>query len=165
MYRVLLAARNVKFLPIWIPGQAIERGWHLHDLHLLGRLGRNVKDEDVLIRLLRKQIPARVVANVVSACKNQQRASVWADGGGDRLACCEFRRSGQIRVQGGKMSAASCGRSNSHARRQIGWLGGDGIVVVRQATCFNLKQRAASSQKHRTGENERNEPPPASLMS
>ena len=128
-------------------------------------LSRYVVNEDVLIRLLRKQIPARVVANVVSACKNQQRVPVGTHGGGDRLAGGEVRRAGQIRVKGGKMSAASHSWSDTHARRQIGRLGGDRIVIVRQAACFDLKQRAASGHKDRASENEKNEPPPPSLMS
>src|SRR4029077_7358360 len=96
MYRVLLAARNIEFVPIRIPSQAIERGWHLQNLHLLGGLSRYVVNEDVLIRLLREQIPARVVANVVSACKNQKRASVGTHGRGDRLAGGELGRAGQV---------------------------------------------------------------------
>ena len=82
VYRVLLAARNVKLVPIRIPRQPIERGRHLHNLRLPGRLSRDVVNKDVLIRILRKQISARVVANVVSARKNQQRVAVRADGRG-----------------------------------------------------------------------------------
>jgi hypothetical protein len=63
------------------------------------------------------------------------------------------------------MSAASRGWSDTHARRQIGRLGGDGIVIVRQAVCFDMKQRAASGHKERASENDKNEPLQASLMS
>src|SRR5579859_5118948 len=141
-----------------IPGQPVESGRHLHNLYLLGSLSRDVVNKDVLIRILRKQISARVVPNVVSARENQQRISIWADGGGDRLTGREIGRAGQIWVEGGEMSPRSCGRSDTHARRQIGRLGGAHIVVVRQAACFNVKQRAASGNKDRASESKKNEP-------
>src|SRR5207253_1464071 len=116
-----------------------ERRGHLQDLHLPGRLGRNVINEDVLIRFLRGQIAARVIANVVTARKNQQRVAVRTDSCTDGLASRELGRAGQVRVQDRKTRARGGRWSDAHARRQIGGSGGAVVVIVKKAVCFDLK--------------------------
>src|SRR5207245_9381372 len=98
VYDILLAPRNVKFVPIGVPGQAIEGKRHPQDLHLPGWLGRNVINEHVLIRLLRSQISARVITNVVTAGENQKGLAIRAGGRAHSLTHGKLGRAGEVRV-------------------------------------------------------------------
>ena len=151
MHHVLLAPGNVELVPVRIPRQAIERARHLHDLRLLGWLRRDVVNEDVLAGILRNQIAALLVTNVVPAGEDQQRAAVGAHGRGDGLARREGGRVGQVRIQRRKAGARRRGRSDAHARRKFGWLGGAGVVVivVRQPARLDSWDNSGQSQKEK----------------
>src|ERR1700730_11166728 len=67
VHGVFFATRNVKFVPVGIPCEAVESARHLQNLHLAGRAAGDIENENVFGGRGGDGASLRVVNDVVAA--------------------------------------------------------------------------------------------------